>query len=92
VVKHGIAGESRLDIRILDITRELGLHLDILAVAVRPDAFVALSQILRVQRIGIEIDVADDRHEIGVYGHGASSLSRRRYPFPDAAIAAVLDP
>src|SRR5882757_6821059 len=54
-VRQGRAREARFDIRIVDVTTKVALHLDVLFVAIGTDAFVALLAIPGAQRIGIKI-------------------------------------
>ena len=42
------------DVRVVDVVRELARHLDVLLVAVRAQALVALLAVLGAQRVGIE--------------------------------------
>ncbi len=69
-VEHRLA-RDRLGPGIVDIAGEVALHLDILRVAVLAQALVALGEVFRVQRLGIEIDPADDGREFGMEVHGA---------------------
>ena len=47
---------NRLDIGVVDVVAELGLHLDVLRVAVGAQALVALGAVLLVQGVGIEVE------------------------------------
>ena len=69
LVEHRRARESRLDIRVVDVAGELGLHLDILVDAVLAQALVAFAQIFAVKGIGIKIDFADEGCNLGRYPH-----------------------
>ena len=75
LVEYGFAGEARIDVGILDVVGELGLDLDVLGVAVLAQALVALGQIFVVQRVGVEVDLADDGGDVLVDLHGAASSS-----------------
>ena len=72
VVEHRRAGEPGIDVRIFDVARELGLHFDVLRVAVGAQSLVAFRKVLSLQRVGIEVDVADERDDLGLYVHGVS--------------------
>src|SRR5882672_6678335 len=56
-VRQRRARESRFDIRVVDVTAEVALHLYVLFIAIETDAFVALLAIPGTQRIGIEIEL-----------------------------------
>ena len=66
---------QRLDIRVVDVAREVADHLDVLLVAVGAQPLVALDAVLLAQRIGIEGELGDGRvGELvgGRHGHRCS--------------------
>ena len=72
LVEDRLAREARLDVGVVDVVGELGLDLDVLLVAVVAQPLVALGEVFRVQRVGIEVDLADDGGEFGCEVHDGS--------------------
>ena len=77
MIEQGIASEARLDIRIIDVVRELGDHFDVLIVGVGTQALVALVAILVAQRVRIERYVADQVSDRRNDAHDSDGSCRR---------------
>src|SRR5258708_5443223 len=56
LVGQRFAAKARIDVRIVHVTAEVALHLDVLLIAVGADTPIALLAVLGAQGVGIEID------------------------------------
>ena len=59
LVVEGRAFDLVIHVRVVDVARKLGRDLDVLLVAILPDALVALGKILSFQLLRVEIDLAE---------------------------------
>ena len=74
LVEHRLAREARLDVRVFDIAGEFRFHLDILAGAIRAQPAVALGEVFRVQRLGVEVDLAEECGYLWLDIHSRASV------------------
>ena len=90
VVEERLAGEAGLDVRVVDVVRELGRDLDVLVVGVGAQALVALLAVLLPQRVGIEGNVADQFGDRWLYLHADDRTDAcPRWPTRSAAFWAI---